>query len=196
MSRAPLLSKPLPGEVLLLYLWVSSTAISSVLIRKPEKQGSSKRGASVPSLGIASTCPCCLGAKAPPILPSTRDHGIDHSAPSAGTSKARNVRQVGQMGDRVVQAKACEERSSRRRLHLQAHTCAVGSTLSRRCYYGTRKHGESNNGRLRSEGCLYVRLPIGSPPTPTKVLGLQDSTDPKVKEQPHRCALVFGFGNQ
>ncbi|CAL9011262.1 unnamed protein product [Prunus brigantina] len=37
MSRAPLLSKPLPGEVLLLYLSVSVTAVSSVLIRKPEK---------------------------------------------------------------------------------------------------------------------------------------------------------------
>ncbi|CAL2253630.1 unnamed protein product [Prunus armeniaca] len=37
MSKAPLLSKPLPGEVLLLYLSVSSTAVSSVLIRKPEK---------------------------------------------------------------------------------------------------------------------------------------------------------------
>ncbi|CAL9004172.1 unnamed protein product [Prunus brigantina] len=37
MSRAPLLSKPLPGEILLLYLSVSITAVSSVLIRKPEK---------------------------------------------------------------------------------------------------------------------------------------------------------------
>ncbi|CAL9012268.1 unnamed protein product, partial [Prunus brigantina] len=37
MSKAPLLSKPLPGEVLLLYLSVSVTAISSKLIRKPEK---------------------------------------------------------------------------------------------------------------------------------------------------------------
>ncbi|CAL2257309.1 unnamed protein product [Prunus armeniaca] len=37
MSKAPLLSKPLPGEVLLLYLSVSNTAVSSVLIRKPEK---------------------------------------------------------------------------------------------------------------------------------------------------------------
>ncbi|XP_008233123.1 PREDICTED: uncharacterized protein LOC103332186 [Prunus mume] len=37
MSQAPLLSKPLPGEVLLLYLSVSNTAVSSVLIRKPEK---------------------------------------------------------------------------------------------------------------------------------------------------------------
>ncbi|CAL9021230.1 unnamed protein product [Prunus brigantina] len=37
MSKAPLLSKPLPGEVLLLYLSVSITAVSSVLIRKPEK---------------------------------------------------------------------------------------------------------------------------------------------------------------
>ncbi|CAL2267229.1 unnamed protein product [Prunus armeniaca] len=37
MSRAPLLSKSLPGEVLFLYLSVSSTAVSSVLIRKPEK---------------------------------------------------------------------------------------------------------------------------------------------------------------
>ncbi|CAL2265115.1 unnamed protein product [Prunus armeniaca] len=37
MSKAPLSSKPLPGEVLLLYLSVSNTAVSSVLIRKPEK---------------------------------------------------------------------------------------------------------------------------------------------------------------
>ncbi|KAH0969503.1 hypothetical protein GBA52_028641 [Prunus armeniaca] len=37
MGRAPLLSKPLPGEVLFLYLLVSSTAVSSVLIRKLEK---------------------------------------------------------------------------------------------------------------------------------------------------------------
>ncbi|CAL9000860.1 unnamed protein product, partial [Prunus brigantina] len=37
MSKAPLLSKPLPGEVLLLYLSVSVTAVSSVLIRKLEK---------------------------------------------------------------------------------------------------------------------------------------------------------------
>ncbi|CAL8115893.1 unnamed protein product [Prunus armeniaca] len=37
MSKAPLLSKPLPGEVLLLYLSVSSTAVSSILIRTPEK---------------------------------------------------------------------------------------------------------------------------------------------------------------
>ncbi|CAL9022213.1 unnamed protein product, partial [Prunus brigantina] len=37
MSKAPLLSKPLPGEILFLYLSISSTAISSVLIRKPEK---------------------------------------------------------------------------------------------------------------------------------------------------------------
>ncbi|CAL8174400.1 unnamed protein product [Prunus armeniaca] len=37
MSRAPLLSKPLPEEVLLFSLSVSSTAVSSVLIRMPEK---------------------------------------------------------------------------------------------------------------------------------------------------------------
>ncbi|CAL8112642.1 unnamed protein product [Prunus armeniaca] len=37
MSKAPLLSKPLPGEVLLLYLLVSKTVVSSVLIRKPVK---------------------------------------------------------------------------------------------------------------------------------------------------------------
>ncbi|CAL9025660.1 unnamed protein product, partial [Prunus brigantina] len=37
MSKAPLLSKPLLGEVLLLYLSVSTIAVSSVLIRKPEK---------------------------------------------------------------------------------------------------------------------------------------------------------------
>ncbi|KAI5345569.1 hypothetical protein L3X38_013446 [Prunus dulcis] len=37
MSKAPLLSKPLPGEILYLYLSVSETAVSSVLIRKPEK---------------------------------------------------------------------------------------------------------------------------------------------------------------
>ncbi|KAI5345931.1 hypothetical protein L3X38_013808 [Prunus dulcis] len=37
MSKAPLLSKPLPGEILYLYLSVSGTAVSSVLIRKPEK---------------------------------------------------------------------------------------------------------------------------------------------------------------
>ncbi|KAI5335174.1 hypothetical protein L3X38_025307 [Prunus dulcis] len=37
MSKAPLLSKPLPGEILYLYLSISSTAVSSVLIRKPEK---------------------------------------------------------------------------------------------------------------------------------------------------------------
>ncbi|CAL2239709.1 unnamed protein product [Prunus armeniaca] len=37
MSQAPLLSKPLPGEVLLLYLSVSNTAVSSVLIRRPER---------------------------------------------------------------------------------------------------------------------------------------------------------------
>ncbi|CAL2247795.1 unnamed protein product [Prunus armeniaca] len=37
MSQAPLLSKPLPGEVLLLYLSASNTAVSSVLIRKLEK---------------------------------------------------------------------------------------------------------------------------------------------------------------
>ncbi|XP_020417963.1 uncharacterized protein LOC109948679 [Prunus persica] len=37
MGRAPLLSKPLPGEILYLYLSVSGTAVSSVLIRKPER---------------------------------------------------------------------------------------------------------------------------------------------------------------
>ncbi|KAI5321259.1 hypothetical protein L3X38_030330 [Prunus dulcis] len=37
MSKAPLLSKPLPGEILYLYLSVSGTAVSSVLIQKPEK---------------------------------------------------------------------------------------------------------------------------------------------------------------
>ncbi|KAI5337159.1 hypothetical protein L3X38_016428 [Prunus dulcis] len=37
MSKAPLLSKPLPGEILYLYLSVPSTAVSSILIRKPEK---------------------------------------------------------------------------------------------------------------------------------------------------------------
>ncbi|VVA36182.1 PREDICTED: NYNRIN, partial [Prunus dulcis] len=37
MSKAPLLSKPLPGEVMFLYLSVSRTAVSSVLIRKSEK---------------------------------------------------------------------------------------------------------------------------------------------------------------
>ncbi|XP_021817133.1 uncharacterized protein LOC110759389 [Prunus avium] len=35
MSRAPLLSTPLPGEELIFYLSVSATALSSVLIRKP-----------------------------------------------------------------------------------------------------------------------------------------------------------------
>ncbi|CAL9021790.1 unnamed protein product [Prunus brigantina] len=37
MGKAPLLSKPLPGEILFLCLSVSSTAVSSVLIPKPEK---------------------------------------------------------------------------------------------------------------------------------------------------------------
>ncbi|CAL8084641.1 unnamed protein product [Prunus armeniaca] len=37
MSKTPLLSKPLPGEVLFLYLSVSSIAVSTILIRKPEK---------------------------------------------------------------------------------------------------------------------------------------------------------------
>ncbi|CAL8096161.1 unnamed protein product [Prunus armeniaca] len=37
MSKAPLLSQPLPGEVLFLYLSVSIIAVSSVLIWKPEK---------------------------------------------------------------------------------------------------------------------------------------------------------------
>ncbi|VVA38911.1 PREDICTED: Retrovirus-related Pol poly from, partial [Prunus dulcis] len=37
MSKTPLLSKPLPGEILFLYLSVSSTDVSSMLIRKPEK---------------------------------------------------------------------------------------------------------------------------------------------------------------
>ncbi|XP_021832749.1 uncharacterized protein LOC110772600 [Prunus avium] len=37
MGRAPLLSKPIPGEILSLYLSVSDTAVSSVLIRNPEK---------------------------------------------------------------------------------------------------------------------------------------------------------------
>ncbi|CAL2237455.1 unnamed protein product [Prunus armeniaca] len=37
MSKAPLLSKPLLGEILFLYLSVSSAVVSSVLIHKPEK---------------------------------------------------------------------------------------------------------------------------------------------------------------
>ncbi|CAL2237952.1 unnamed protein product [Prunus armeniaca] len=37
MSKASLLAKPLPGEVLLLYLSLSIIAVSSVLIWKPEK---------------------------------------------------------------------------------------------------------------------------------------------------------------
>ncbi|KAI5335008.1 hypothetical protein L3X38_025141 [Prunus dulcis] len=37
MSKTQMLSKPLPGEILLLYLSVSSTDVSSMLIRKPEK---------------------------------------------------------------------------------------------------------------------------------------------------------------
>lgn len=36
MSKAPLLPKPLQGEQLILYLSVSATALSSVLIRKPD----------------------------------------------------------------------------------------------------------------------------------------------------------------
>ncbi|CAL9010719.1 unnamed protein product, partial [Prunus brigantina] len=35
MSRAPLLSTPLPGETLIIYLSVSTSALSSVLIRRP-----------------------------------------------------------------------------------------------------------------------------------------------------------------
>ncbi|CAL8132449.1 unnamed protein product [Prunus armeniaca] len=35
MSRAPLLSTPLPGEDLIIYLSVSASALSSVLIRRP-----------------------------------------------------------------------------------------------------------------------------------------------------------------
>ncbi|CAL9006205.1 unnamed protein product [Prunus brigantina] len=35
MSRAPLLSTPLPGETLIIYLSVSASALSSVLIRQP-----------------------------------------------------------------------------------------------------------------------------------------------------------------
>ncbi|CAL9020936.1 unnamed protein product, partial [Prunus brigantina] len=37
MSKVPLLSKPLLGEILFLYLSVSNTAVRSVLIRRPEK---------------------------------------------------------------------------------------------------------------------------------------------------------------
>ncbi|XP_021817131.1 uncharacterized protein LOC110759386 [Prunus avium] len=42
MGRAPLLSKPLPGETLSLYLSVSTTTVSSVLIRTPEKAAESR----------------------------------------------------------------------------------------------------------------------------------------------------------
>ncbi|CAL2230453.1 unnamed protein product [Prunus armeniaca] len=45
MSRAPLLSTPLPRESLILFLSISAIALSSVLIRKPKG-----RRASVPQL--------------------------------------------------------------------------------------------------------------------------------------------------
>ncbi|CAL9017932.1 unnamed protein product, partial [Prunus brigantina] len=51
MSKAPLLSKPLP-----------------------EEQGTLERRTSVPSLGTASTSSCYLSTKAPPILPSAPDY--------------------------------------------------------------------------------------------------------------------------
>ncbi|CAL9016410.1 unnamed protein product [Prunus brigantina] len=76
MSRAPLLSKPLPGEVLLLYLSVSITAVRSVLIRKPDMAELPifYRRTSVPSLGAAGTGSSHLSTKAPAILPGTPDY--------------------------------------------------------------------------------------------------------------------------
>ncbi|CAL8088577.1 unnamed protein product [Prunus armeniaca] len=46
------------------------------------QQSTAESRASVSPLGAASTSPCCLNSKAPPILPGARDHDFDQSTAS------------------------------------------------------------------------------------------------------------------
>ncbi|KAI5321961.1 hypothetical protein L3X38_031033 [Prunus dulcis] len=68
MSKAPLLSKPLPGEILYLYL----------------SQGTPECGTSVSTTRAAGSGPCCLGTKASAILPGTRDQSPDQKPEISG----------------------------------------------------------------------------------------------------------------
>ncbi|CAL8174235.1 unnamed protein product [Prunus armeniaca] len=108
MSKAPLLSKTtsrrsspsLPfGIKHCRQLTVDTEAREGRTIDILCQQSAVERRALVSPLGAASTSPRHLNSKAPPILPTTRDHGFDQSTTSASATKARNVQPIDQMGN-------------------------------------------------------------------------------------------------
>ncbi|CAL2276737.1 unnamed protein product [Prunus armeniaca] len=108
MSKAPLLSKTtsrrsspsLPfGIKHCRQLTVDTEAREGRTIDILCQQSVVERRALVSPLGAASTSPRHLNSKAPPILPTTRDHGFDQSTTSASATKARNVQPIDQMGN-------------------------------------------------------------------------------------------------
>ncbi|CAL2257642.1 unnamed protein product [Prunus armeniaca] len=82
MSRAPLLSTPLPGEDLIIYLLVSASALSSVFIRRPND-------IELPIFYMSHA------------LQDTEHRRINQSTPTASLAEARDIRTTDQMGHRA-----------------------------------------------------------------------------------------------
>ncbi|CAL2277610.1 unnamed protein product [Prunus armeniaca] len=104
MSRAPLLSTPLPGEDLTIYLSVSASALSSVLIRRPNGielpifymshalQDAEQRYPQLEQLACAQTSA---------LLSGSQHRHINQSTPTASLVEARDIRMTDQMGHRA-----------------------------------------------------------------------------------------------
>ncbi|CAL2239815.1 unnamed protein product [Prunus armeniaca] len=172
MSRAPLLSKSLPGEVLILYLSVSSTAVSSVLIRKPEK-------AELPIFYVSKVLQSAE-LRYPPLEQLALALHVLQKPETSG----RLVKWAIELGEFDIQFKPRPTEKGQavadfiseltpfapsETSFLNAQGYGAGLVLTTpdgsKVEYALRFNFRTSNNEaeLRSEGCLHVRLPIGSP---------------------------------
>ncbi|KAI5324754.1 hypothetical protein L3X38_033827 [Prunus dulcis] len=109
MSKAPLLSKPLPGEIFYLYLSVSSTAVTACASSR------------------------CLGTKTSAILSGSRNQSPDQPTAPASAPETRNFWPINQVGDRTrrirhtVRFEAHRKRPGYCRFYLRAYP--INSTV-------------------------------------------------------------------
>ncbi|KAI5324012.1 hypothetical protein L3X38_033085 [Prunus dulcis] len=190
MSKAPLLLKPLPGEILYLYLSVSSTAVSSVLIRQPEK-----------------------------FVPRPAEKGqaiadfISELTPSTAQSTPEAVTGIGLPVE--LDAECFDTSTPVWGLHVDGSAnqqgCGAGLVLTTpdglKIEYALRFDFRTSNNeaeyeallaglRLRRKGCVHVRLPLNRPSATPKLPSLRDQTDPQKQKQPCRCTGAPGFDDK
>lgn len=135
LSYLPLINQPKQGEVLYIYLLVSETTISSVLVREEvkcqyttltEPLGGVRE---VPEGGKDGFFTSCHRSRAKALLSGPCHPGPNRSATQNNTAQARDLRKASQVVDRVkkiwnrVSPSGGYQRSSYCRLHRRVHLC-------------------------------------------------------------------------